>query len=384
MAPRTTRRRYLSGLAIAASASLGGCLGDAVENDDPDADGGDAPSNESGDGEQDSSDDDADDASGSPAATLRQYVEASAEADDPAAVGAYFHPVHPFHPDNLDADNAEAWLLNDDSVAEIETETVDRDVTLEAVLSAPVLQASGVERDAIADALEGERTAVVDVTVTDESGVTTEFSAATVTSDGEWTILARALGASDDASDPSDEPADPSPFDARVVDEVTFYPDEDRARVHFVDSPVADSVTAAAETAYSSRSSSTPEAITYFDLSLDPAGDEVLVTATIDGETRPVHREQYPPSDRVVDDVTFDTDRDGDLLDAVARVEFSGDQTGDRLAVASTVRGDETSVEPADTVTHLTVGIDPAGDEVVVTLTDGGETEEIHRERYHP
>jgi len=365
MVPRTTRRRCLSGLATAASASLGGCLGDAVEND-PDA--------------QSPSDREDDDSSGTPEATLRQYVETSAEADDPAAVGAYFHPVHPFHPDNLsgdDADAAETWLLTDDTVSAVETETVERDVTPETALSAPILRASSVDRDAIADAIDGERTAVVDVTVTDEDGETTEFSAATVTNDGEWTILAHGI-------DAGDEPADPAPFEARVVDDVALYPDEDRARVRFVDSPVADSVTAAAESAHSSRSSSTPGSITYFDLSLDPEGDEVVVTATVDGETRPVHREQYPPSDRAVDAVTFDTDREDALLDAVGRVEFTGNQSGDRIAVESTVQGDETSIEPADDATHLTVGVDPEGDEVVVTLTDGDETEELRRERYHP
>ncbi|GAA0668783.1 hypothetical protein ACFQDG_07480 [Natronoarchaeum mannanilyticum] len=381
MVPRTTRRRYLSGLAIAASASLGGCLGDALE--DGDSDDGDGSGNESG-GDERASDGDADDAaaSGSPAETLRQYVATSAETDDPAEVGAYFHPIHPFHPDNLD-DDAEAWLLRDDPVSEIETETADRDVTPDAVLSAPVLQAADVGRDAVVDALDGERTAVVDVTITDESGATTEFSAATVTADGEWSILAQAIGASDGDSESSDESDEPAPFEARVVDEVAFFPDEDRARVHFVDSPAADSVTAAAENAFSSRSSSTPETITYFDLSLDPEGDEVLVTATVDGETRPVHREQYPPSDRAVDEVIFDEQSDNALFDATARVEFTGEQTGDRIAVESTVRGDEASIEPAGNATHLTVGVDPEGDEVVVTLTEGDETEELHRERYY-
>ncbi|WP_254763389.1 hypothetical protein [Natrinema marinum] len=374
-----TRRRCFSGLAIAASASLGGCLSDAAKNNDQDAD---EPSNESGpDSEEQTSSDDVHE---TPEETLRQYIKASVEADDPAEVGTHFHPVHPFHPNNLEDENAEEWLLEDDSVSEIETETVDRDITIETILSAPVLQAMSVERDAVADAIDGERTAVVDVTVTDENGVTTEYSAVTVTVDGEWTILARAIRASDESKESTDESTEPSSFATRVVEEVTFDIEADRARVHFVDSPVADSVTVKAETAYSSRSSSTPDVIDYFDISLDPDGDEVVVTATIDGETRLVHREQYPPSDRVVDGVVFDGQPDNAVFDAVARIEFTGRQTGDRITVASTVRGDETSVEPAENVTHLTVGIEPEGDEVVVTLTDGDKREEIHRERYHP
>jgi len=314
--------------------------------------------------------------SGTPEETLRQYVETSAEADDPAEVGAYFHPLHPFPPDNLDGDTADAWLLRDEPISEIDVETPDRDVTPEVALWAPILQASDVGRDAVADALDGERTAVVDVTVTDESDETTEFSAATVTNDGEWTILAQGIKA-------DDEPDDPAPFEARIVERFTFDTDADTARVHFIDSPVADSVIAAAENAYSSRSSSTPGAITYFDLSLDPEGDEVVVTATVDGETRPVHREQYPPSERAVNAVTFDEQLDNALFDATARVEFTDNQSGDRITVESTVQGDETSIEPADSVTHLTVGVDPDGDEVVVTLNDGDETEELHRERYY-
>ncbi|WP_254522263.1 hypothetical protein [Natrinema caseinilyticum] len=108
------------------------------------------------------------------------------------------------------------------------------------------------------------------------------------------------------------------------------------------------------------------------------------MTATVDGKTRPVHREQYPPSERVVDEIAFDERPDNALVDAIARVEFTGQQTGDRAAVASTVQGDKTSIGPAESVMHLTVGIDPGGDEVVVTLTDDDEREEIHRDRYYP
>jgi hypothetical protein len=376
MVPRTTRRRYLTGLAIAASASLGGCVGNAATNTDgPEPDADDAPTDESApDGETRPA---SDDASGTPETLLQRYVETSAQASDPAEVGAYFHPVHPFHPDNLEAEDAGAWLLSDDPVSTVETGIIDRDVAAETVLSAPILQASSVDRDAVADALEGERTAVVDVSVTDERGRTTEFNAATVTADGEWTILAQGV-------EPSDGSTEPSSFAARVVEDVEFDAEADRARVHFVDSPVADGVTARAKTAGTSRSSSTPAAIDYFDLSLDPDGDELVVTATVDGETRPVHLEQYPVADRAVDGVSFDERPDSELFDATARVEFTGEQTGDRIAVTSTVRGDETSIEPADNATHLTVGIDTGGDEVVVTLTDGEESEAVHRERYHP
>ncbi|WP_254522264.1 hypothetical protein [Natrinema caseinilyticum] len=263
---RKTRRRCLSGLTTAAGASLAGCLGDTAENDHHDADGGNGSSSKSDPGKEEQTR--SDDVSETPEGTLRQYVEASAEGDDPAAVGTYFHPVHPFHPDNLDAENAEERLLKDDPISVIETEIRDRDVTPETVLSVPILQATSVERDAIADAIDGERTALVDVTVTGENGETTDFNAVTVTADGEWTILAWAVRAGDESTEPSDKSNVPSSFDARVVEDVTFDTEADLARVHFVNSPVADSVTATAENAYSSRSSNTPKPIDYFDLSL--------------------------------------------------------------------------------------------------------------------
>ena len=168
---------------------------------------------------------------------------------------------------------------------------------------------------------------------------------------------------------------------------VVFDEGMDAARVLFVDAPVADSVTVRATNAYAERSSSTPGQIEYFDVSLDPDGDSVVVTATVDGETRPVHREQYPKSERVVDDVTDDTDADAEAFDATARVTFADDQADGTVTVSSTRGGSETTADLDGTVEPAVVGIELDGDEVVVTHTDAdddGETTERHRERHRP
>ncbi|WP_135822542.1 hypothetical protein [Halostella litorea] len=363
-------------------AALAGCTGSSDDGDDStDAD------NESGgsddtDTEATTTDeqDGQESVSGSPEDTVRGYVEASAEADDSETVATYFHRVHPFHPDNLDED-ADEWLLTDREIESVETEVAeDAEATVDAVMSAPLMRMSEVERDTVADVLDGGRAAVVDATVTYGDGETTEFRSVTVASDGEWVVLAQGI----EAGEGSDGGTGSSELEARVVDRVTFNTEEDSARVYLVDSPVADSVSVEAENRFSGTSTDTPDPVSYLSVYLDPAGDAVLVSATVDGESRPVHREGYPPSERVVDGVTFDDDPETDLYDATARVEFTGNAEGDRLAAESTVAGGEASTDSPSALEHATVGVDPDGDEVVVTLTADGEGQVVHRERYHP
>lgn len=363
--------------------ALAGCTGALGDDGD-----GTATETDTGDGRTDDTDTEAptteerdeESASGSPEGAIRGYVEASAEADDSEAVATYFHRVHPFHPENLD-DDADEWLLTDREVESVETEVAeDAEATADAVMSAPLMRMSEVERDEVADALDGERAAVVDATVTYGDGETSEFRSVTVTADGEWVVLAQGI----EADEGGDGGTGSSELEARVVDDVTFNAEEDNARVHFVDSPVADSVSVEAKNEFSGTSTDTPDPVSYLTVYLDPEGDAVLVSATLDGESRPVHREQYPESERVVDEITYDSDPDTDLFDATARVEFTGNAEGERLAAESTVADGEVSTDSPSAVEHVTVGVDPEGDEVVVTLTADGESRVVHRERYHP
>jgi len=310
---------------------------------------------------------------------VQEYIQASADANDSAVVGAYYHAIHPFHPDNWEGEKDEEWLLSDGDVSSIEIETTKKDVSPETVLTAPVLKATGMKRETVAEALNDEQSAIVEAAVTRGNGVTQEIRYVTVTAGDDWTILAQGIKL------PDEEPGRvPASLEARVVDAVTFDSEEHRARVHFVESPVADSVTAKAKKRFSSRSSDTVQALKYLDVRLDPDGDELIVTATVDGKTRTVHRERYPPSHRIVEDVTYEEDPDSKLFDATARVTFTGNQEGERLTVTSTVQGDEVTFEPAENATYGVAGINPDGDEIVVTVTADETTEEVHRERYYP
>jgi len=396
MTPRVTKRRFLSGFALAGLTSLAGCS-DALADNEPtrtESDTETSTDTKTGttrppDAETETTTDDRTpteeqsaaepDISDTPERTIREYIHASTEANDSAVVGAYYHPIHPFHPENWKGEKDEAWLLSDGDVSSIELETTRKDVSPETVLTAPVLQATGTKPKTVAEALDGEQTAIVEAAVTRANGVTQEIRYVTVTASNDWTILAQGIESPDDETNPK-----PAPLEARVVDKVTFDSEEHRARVHFVEYPVADSVTAKATEKVSSRSSDTVQALKYLDVRLDPGGDELIVTATVDGETRTVHRERYPSSHRIVDDVTYEEDPDSELFDATARVTFTGNQEGERLTVASTVQGDEMTVEPAENATYGVVGINPDGDEIVVTVTADGTTEEVHRERYYP
>ncbi len=375
MAPRTTRRRYLAGLSTLSLASLAGCINSLdgqnsppTTNDTqttadatPTTDGDATPGDESSDG---------DSIAGSPKQVVRAYVEAG--YGNPTAVRQHFHPLHPFHPDNLSDEKATKLLSSEGALSEIELNTRDVDVTAEMVQSAPLLRTADVEQETLADALADERTAVVETVVTTADGKRHVSRIATVTTDGEWTILALRI-------DPKSTQS--AQFEGRIVSKVTVDTDEDRVRLYFDGSPTAEKLTAKTTNARSSRSSTTPAAISYFDLYPDSAGDELIVTATVDGDTRTIHREQYPPSERAVEDVTYDDDPESDVFDAAATVSFADDRNGERYVVESTIHGGSVTLDPDNPATAV-VGVDPAADEVVVTRTTDGASDVVHRERH--
>lgn len=369
MVPHTTRRRYLSSLSLAGLAALAGCTDSA---DDGTATG---PETETDDGSTPGTDG-ADDL-GSPEAMVRESVEVRFE--DPPATREYFHPIHPFHPDNLADEEAEELFTREFELDSVETETRDEEVSPERILTAPRLQLSEIEQETVADAIEGDRTAVVDVTATGTEGEERTFSAVTVTHDGEWVIIAQNIEPVDDSPD-----GESTPFETRLVDEISFDTEEHRARVRFVDSPVADSVTVETAAAESYRSTETPEALRYFDVYPDPGGDAVVVTATVDGEARVVHRERYPPSERIVDEVVYERAPEDSLREMRARVTFTGNRDAEEVFVESTVHGGELRLEPVENANYAFVGIDPSGDEIAVSLTIDDEERVVHRERYHP
>lgn len=95
-------------------------------------------------------------------------------------------------------------------------------------------------------------------------------------------------------------------------------------------------------------------------------------------------RERSSEPRRVVEEIAFDDDPASGFYEATARVAFTEALRGETVTVESAVHGSRTSLEPAGDVTHATVGVDPDGDEVVVSVTTNGTTRVVHRETYAP
>lgn len=360
------RRHFFTALGSACVAGFAGCTSTADETDDPTA---------TADDDTPSSDDTPagpDTPAGDPTTVVESFVRAAVE-NDTAAARASLHPSHPFHPENRDGDLTFGSLFDGAAIAAVETERVAEDPSAATVLDRVPGTAAAFEEEELADLLDGERSALVSATVTFEDHPPVEYLFVGATRDGEWRILWQ-------GEVPTTRP-DPA-FDVYVVDRVEFTGD-DRARVHLVADPVADSVTVESVETTASTTTDTVGSATWLSVGLDPAGDELVVTATLDGESTVVHRERYPPDERAVDDVTFDTDPEDSLYDAVARVTFNDVDSDARVTAAATRTESEVTFEPLSDVTFLDVGIDPGGDEVTVTVTEDGETTEIHRERYH-
>jgi len=393
MVPEPSRRAVLSAVAAAGAAGVAGCTG--VSGGDGDSGeqttNGSPPTTKTTSAEPTQGSPDTtepttteetvDDPVVAPATSPVAAVESAFTTADAAVFQSRFHPLHPYSLDRLP--EGDAQNLVDNTVEPTDIERVDREVTADLVMAAPLPDAD-VERSAVEDALTDANAAVVAATAADgEDSQTVQL--ATVEYDGGWLILAHPL--------PSTDEAGASTLDARVVSDVAFEPDRHAARVQFVSAAVADSVTVEAVQSGDSVTADAPGDESLLEVDLDPDGDEVVVRATVDGESRVVHRERYPESDRLVDDVEFVADPEGDSRDAIARVTFtySNEETGEedgRVRVVSTVQGGEAEAEPVGSLRYLNVGVDPEGDEVVVTYPVGGDTEEeeeeIHRERVYP
>lgn len=366
MVPDLTRRRLLSGVSLACLTSVAGCISSVgAGEDDPETTT--TTTTEQPPTETTTSEGEV---VGSPAETVRSYIETRSE--NPLDARQYFHPAHPFRTDRVDAETAEQLLALDGEITDVTLEARQQDVTPEAVLSTPLLGAADVERATVADALDGAQPTLVEGVVRTADGSRQTYRILTVTADREWVILAQGV-------EPTGGPT--GPFGGRVVTDVSFDTEADRARVYFDPSLTADRLTARASERYSERSSTTPGDISYFDVRLDSSGDELVVTATVDGTTRPIHREQYPPSDRLVGDVTFVGEPERDDAGAVSRVAI-GQAPDETVTVRSTVEGDTASGAPVSAGADLVVDVDPGGDEVVVTAGGDGQSEVLRRERH--
>jgi len=378
------RRQFITGLGTAGAAALAGCTGGDDDdgtgaengtengNDDPvpaESGADDGTGSETGESEQSGE-------LGNPSEAVESFVLA-ASRDDREMVTALLHPSHPMHPDNIENEEDQRIEFSTDETAvdDVTTELVTGDLTVDLALDRVENAALFFEEEQLATLFEDEQAALVDATVTEEGGKETRYLSIVLTHEGDWQILWQGP----DASAPESVPE----FDRRVVDGVTFDTETHRGRVQFVDSPVADQVTVESTNADAHTSTDTVPSTDYLEVGLDPDGDELLVCATVDGESAAVHREQYPPGERFVDDIAFEIDPEDDSREAIARVEFNQVESDGEVTVRSRRHEGRSSAEPARNLNYLVVGIDPSGDEVTVSLTDGGETEQLHRERYH-
>lgn len=364
------RRHFVTALGSVGAIAIAGCTGDDDSDggaDDEEIDGTDTPTPNATTGtpaDTTESGDTDDPAAEAIAPGAERTVAALLTAERSDGVVRNLHPAHPRHPSNTDGEDPNPF-----AATAVETTLVTEDAGVDDLLGVRTLS-DALSAERVERAVDGERAAVVDATAT-VSGSEVRLRFATVTGDGEWRVLV--IGVPDpDATD--------SVFDVRVVEGVSFDADEDRARVQFVDAPIADRVTVETENTESYRETDTPSGIAYLDIYPDPAGDELTVTAAVDGDETLVRRERYPPEDRIVDDVRYETDGR-----AQAIVEFGDVGDLDGLSARATRSGGETTLtDGASDAEFLGVTIDPAGDQVVVTATDDGTTTEVHRERYHP
>lgn len=357
------RRRYLAGLATAClTASVAGCIGSRTETPAAGNGGNGSTDGESGvepttadPTETDQTTDEG--LSGGPEATVRTYLDAW-ESRDRAALAAAAHSESPLNPENHDADAELASAPFDGS----ETRLLETGVSRERVGEVRYVDAT-FDDETLSAVLDGHVTALVRVELSggDVDGMAAETDLGVVTEDDQWRVLWRAPASTEESN---------LAIDAQVVDEVSF--GDDSATVSVRDVPGFEQATIETESGETETIQS-PESAT---VGVDPDFDTVIVTATVDGETEEVHRERTPPTDRFVEGIDFDPETEQ------ARVRFDGETDVDAVRIDSVNTFSEASSETPEPLTYLTVGFDPAGDEIAVTLTSDGEEMVVYRERY--
>lgn len=356
------RRRFLTALGAAGAAALAGCTQGEESSDEPTA-------------TETSTDDGSDTAAAStdgPASVVETFMTRAAAGDRAGAVDL-LHSAHPMHPDNVEGDQEFQLDPDIDDLDRVETEVRTRTATAEDARS--ITGVNWVFEDGeLAALLEGRDAAIVSARAIGSGS--TEYRSLVATDDGAWRILWQGV----ETDSASDSPA----LHPRVVDTVTVADDGGSADVRFAESAPAGTVTVASTGAGDEASTDSPATAGSLAVDLDPDGDEVVVTATVDGEERPVYRERTG-DERIVDDIRVQVPENADNpWGTTARVVTAEFESDGSLRAESTRAGGENAIEPAGAANYIVVQIHDDGDEVVVTLTEGGETEEVHRERVAP
>ncbi len=360
------RRRFVTALGAAGAAALAGCT-----RGDESADGTTEMATDAGtttstaDGSESGS-------NGAPTSVVETFITRTVEGDREGAI-ALLHPDHPMHPDNVEGDQAFRLDPAVERVERVETEVRTRNAS-----AADARSITGVnwvfEDGELASVLEGRDAAVVSARTVGSTAV--EYRSLVVTADGEWRILWQGVE--------TDAASDPPALHPRVVDTVSVTDDGGSADVRFAESAPAGTVTVASTSAGDEVATDTPADAGSVTVDLDPDGDEIVVTATVDGETRPVYRERTGAM-RIVDEIRVQVPENANNpWGTTARVVTAEFESDGSLRAESTRAGGENAIDPAGAANYIVVQIHDGGDEVVVTLTEDGETEEVHRERVAP
>lgn len=358
------RRQFVAGIATAGlTASVGGCLGSVTQqqrdpntesdpDESPTADGTGAEPTETGTDESTEAG-----LAGGPEEAVAAYLDAW-KAEDREALAKAAHSESPLNPET----HADDAALESVSFADYETRLIETGISRERVTDVRYVEAA-YDDGTLGDVLGGHIAALVRVEVSGgtDGGIEPETDWVVVTEADNWRVFWRAPATLEESD---------LAIDAQVVETVSF--EDGSARVDFQD--VAGFERATVETERNEQT--TVDAPDQATVPVDSDGDAVVVTATVDGETAEVHRERYPPDERFVEAVRFDAET------AQADVRFGGETDASSVHVDSVNTFSEASSDTLGALTHLTVGFDPQGDEIVVTVTTDGEDTVVHRERH--
>lgn len=275
------RRTYLVAAGTSVSALLAGCI-DSIGSDDGDE----SPGSGSEETEHGA------------VLVAESYVEAAADEDQEAMVET-MHSIHPFNPENRDNESDGEWSVEWGGFENPEVELRDEEFSTAEIRDLPAVK-FWFDESELDDALADEAAALVTLEYeTTEDGETVEKTETFIalTEDGEWKVF---FPYEEPPEIPDGEPVD----DLDVVDELSFDAETEMVRVQFVDPIEADVSkvyvysTSLQQEGWVSGSEDTADfSVTYFTSAFDPDGDEIVVTAIVDGEERVVHRESYEPDE---------------------------------------------------------------------------------------
>ncbi|WP_226040123.1 hypothetical protein [Natrinema sp. DC36] len=305
------RRTYLVTAGIGASSLLAGCLSDDPSDTESDSAGSDGDDETDPDGDESGTESEPD-----PGPVIETYLEA-AQAENPDAMAEVVHSASPLQGLLTDPE----WEFESSGSVDLdalETEVVTADGSIADVRELEGAEFWFAESDLEAEIGDEEITLVrAELDGEESTGETGVY--ALVTEDDEWKVFW--VGSEDEISenpeetfeaeiiDTDDDVVERIEWDVDAVDapEGSDFETGDYARVHLTDSPGleadlirTESTVAGAEFEFYGEDEDEPStswAGTWANVQLDPAGDQIVVTAVRGDTETVVHREQYEPSD---------------------------------------------------------------------------------------